>query len=69
LPQTIDVVRTRAQPLGLDVVVGPAAAAAEADWALPCCAHPGVNGTCATIAFQTRCTRTVRPSSSPPICC
>src|SRR5438552_2274254 len=31
LPQTIDVMRTRALPLGLNVVVGPAAAAAEAD--------------------------------------
>src|SRR5438132_6246050 len=31
LPQTIDVMRTRALPLGINVVVGPAAGAAEAD--------------------------------------
>jgi glycine dehydrogenase len=44
LPQTIDVVRTRAQPLGLDVVVGPAAAAAEADCFAVLLQYPGVNG-------------------------
>jgi glycine dehydrogenase len=31
LPQTIDVVRTRAAPLGFAVAVGPAADAARAD--------------------------------------
>src|SRR6266498_2813458 len=44
LPQTIDVMRTRARPLGLDVVVGPAAAAAEADCFAVLLQYPGVNG-------------------------
>jgi glycine dehydrogenase len=44
LPQTIDVMRTRALPLGLNVVVGPAAAAAGADCFAALLQYPGVNG-------------------------
>src|SRR5437667_2147239 len=44
LPQTIDVMRTRALPLGLNVVVGPAAGAAEADCFAALLQYPGVNG-------------------------
>ena len=44
LPQTIDVVRTRALPLGLDVQVGPAAAAAGANCFAALLQYPGVNG-------------------------
>jgi glycine dehydrogenase len=44
LPQTIDVVRTRAAPLGLQVAVGPAAGAAEADCFAALLQYPGVNG-------------------------
>jgi glycine cleavage system P protein (glycine dehydrogenase) len=44
LPQTIDVVRTRAAPLGLSVVVGPAAAAASADCFAALLQYPGANG-------------------------
>jgi len=44
LPQTIDVMRTRALPLGLNVVVGPAAGAAVADCFAALLQYPGVNG-------------------------
>jgi glycine dehydrogenase len=44
LPQSIDVVRTRAAPLGLSVVVGPAAAAANVDCFAALFQYPGVNG-------------------------
>ncbi len=44
LPQTIDVVRTRAAPLGLSVVVGPAAAAANAECFAALLQYPGANG-------------------------
>ncbi|MDQ2962308.1 MAG: aminomethyl-transferring glycine dehydrogenase [Pseudomonadota bacterium] len=44
LPQTIDVVRTRALPLGLNVQVGAAAAAAGADCFAALLQYPGVNG-------------------------
>ena len=44
LPQTIDVVRTRALPLGFNVVVGPAAAAAGSDCFAALLQYPGVNG-------------------------
>jgi glycine dehydrogenase len=44
LPQTIDVVRTRARPLGLDVVVGPATAPVTADCFAALLQYPGVNG-------------------------
>jgi glycine dehydrogenase len=44
LPQSIDVVRTRAAPLGLQVVVGPAEAAASADCFAALFQYPGVNG-------------------------
>jgi len=44
LPQSIDVVRTRAAPLGLSVVVGPAAAAAGTECFAALFQYPGVNG-------------------------
>ena len=44
LPQTIDVLRTRAQPLGIEVVVAPAADAAAADAFAVLLQYPGVNG-------------------------
>src|SRR5271166_1481933 len=44
LPQTIDVVRTRAAPLGLSVVVGPAAGAAGAECFAALFQYPAVNG-------------------------
>jgi len=44
LPQTIDVLRTRAEPLGLGVVVGPAAGAASAQCFAALLQYPGVNG-------------------------
>src|SRR5512135_2492297 len=44
LPQTIDVVRTRAAPLGIDVVTGPAAAAPDARAFAVLLQYPGVDG-------------------------
>ena len=44
LPQTIDVVRTRARPLALEVTVGPAAAAVQADCFAALLQYPGANG-------------------------
>jgi glycine dehydrogenase len=44
LPQSIDVVRTRAQPLGLSVVVGPSAAAPTVDCFAALLQYPGVSG-------------------------
>jgi glycine dehydrogenase len=44
LPQTIEVVRTRAAPLGFEVVVAPAAQAAGADAFGVLLQYPGVNG-------------------------
>src|SRR5689334_9859712 len=44
LPQTLEVVRTRATPLGLTVVVGPAEAAAEAEHFAALFQYPGVTG-------------------------
>jgi glycine dehydrogenase len=44
LPQSIDVLRTRAAPLGLAVVVGPAEVAAKADCFAALFQYPGVNG-------------------------
>src|SRR5208283_2048703 len=44
LPQSIDVLRTRAVPLGLAVVVGPAEAAANTDCFAALLQYPGVNG-------------------------
>ena len=44
LPQTIEVVRVRAEPLGIAVVVGPAAAAAESDCFGALLQYPGVDG-------------------------
>jgi glycine dehydrogenase len=42
--QTIDVVKTRARPLGIDVVVGPASGAAAEDAFAALLQHPGANG-------------------------
>jgi glycine dehydrogenase len=42
--QTVDVVRTRAAPLGIEVVVGPAADAAKADAFAVLLQYPGANG-------------------------
>ena len=44
LPQTLEVVRTRALPLGIDVKVGPAADAAQAHAFGVLLQYPGVNG-------------------------
>ena len=44
LPQTLEVVRTRATPLGIEVVTGDAAAAADADAFAVLLQYPGVNG-------------------------
>jgi glycine dehydrogenase len=44
LPQTLEVVRTRAAPLGIAVVTGPACAAAEADAFGALLQYPGVGG-------------------------
>jgi glycine dehydrogenase len=43
-PQTIDVVRTRAKPLGLEIITGPAADAAKADAFAVLLQYPGANG-------------------------
>jgi len=43
-PQTQDVVRTRAEPLGIEVVVGPAGDAARADAFAALLQYPGANG-------------------------
>ncbi len=43
-PQTLDVVATRAQPLGIEVVTGPAEDAATADAFAVLLQYPGVNG-------------------------
>jgi glycine dehydrogenase len=43
-PQTLDVVRTRARPLGIEVVVGPAADAASADAYAVLLQYPGADG-------------------------
>jgi len=44
LPQTLEVVRTRARPLGIEVKVGPAADAAQAHAFGVLLQYPGVNG-------------------------
>ena len=44
LPQTLEVVRTRAEPLGLTVVCGPADAAAQTDCFAALFQYPGVTG-------------------------
>jgi glycine dehydrogenase len=44
LPQTLEVVRTRALPLGIEVVTGDAAAAGQADAFAVLLQYPGVNG-------------------------
>ncbi|PND36586.1 glycine dehydrogenase (aminomethyl-transferring) [Paucibacter aquatile] len=44
LPQTLEVVRTRAEPLGFNVVVGPAAEAGKSECFAALLQYPGVNG-------------------------
>jgi glycine dehydrogenase len=44
LPQTLEVVRTRARPLGIEVAVGPAEAAAEGECFAALLQYPGVSG-------------------------
>ena len=44
LPQTLDVVRTRAKPLGIDIVTGPAADAPDAQAFAVLLQYPGVDG-------------------------
>jgi glycine dehydrogenase len=44
LPQTLDVVRTRAAPIGVTVVTGPAVAAADADAFAVLLQYPGADG-------------------------
>ncbi len=44
LPQTLEVVRTRARPLGVEVVTGPAEHAGDADAFAALLQYPGVNG-------------------------
>ncbi|WP_186099463.1 aminomethyl-transferring glycine dehydrogenase [Burkholderia gladioli] len=44
LPQTLEVIRTRAEPIGIEVVTGPAAQAADADAFGVLLQYPGVNG-------------------------
>jgi glycine dehydrogenase len=44
LPQTLDVLRTRALPLGLTVHVGPAEEAAQGEYFAALVQYPGVNG-------------------------
>ena len=57
--QTLDVVRTRARPLGIEVVTGPAADAADGRSVRACCCSIRARtATCATIArSRRRCTR------------
>ena len=44
LPQTIDVIRTRARPLGIEVVTGVAPSADGGTWFAALLQYPGVNG-------------------------
>ncbi|OYU28441.1 MAG: glycine dehydrogenase (aminomethyl-transferring) [Burkholderiales bacterium PBB2] len=44
LPQTLEVVRTRAEPLGFNVVVGPASEAGKSECFAALLQYPGVNG-------------------------
>ncbi|MEP6941793.1 MAG: aminomethyl-transferring glycine dehydrogenase [Betaproteobacteria bacterium] len=44
LPQTLDVVRTRAAPLGIGVVVGPSTGAVDSDCFAALLQYPGVDG-------------------------
>ena len=54
LPQTVDVVRTRAKPLGIDVVTGPAADAAMAGAFAVLLQYPGANGDVRDYAAQVQ---------------
>nr|WP_295079841.1 aminomethyl-transferring glycine dehydrogenase [uncultured Roseateles sp.] len=44
LPQTLEVIRTRATPIGINVVVGPAAEAGKSECFAALLQYPGVNG-------------------------
>jgi glycine dehydrogenase len=44
LPQTIEVIKTRAEPLGIEVVVGPALEASSSDCFAALLQYPGVDG-------------------------
>lgn len=50
LPQTLEVVRTRAEPIGVEVVTGPAEQAGAADAFAVLLQYPGVNGTVRDLA-------------------
>ena len=50
LPQTLEVVRTRAKPIGVEVVTGPAEQAGAADAFAVLLQYPGVNGTVRDLA-------------------
>ena len=53
LPQTLEVVQTRAKPLGIEVVTGPVAAAAEGEFFGVLLQYPGVTGTVHDLAGVT----------------
>ena len=68
-PQTIDVVRTRAAPLGIEVVIGPRGrrGATPSAFAACCCSIRAPTARSATIARSSRrCTRAAATSSSRP---
>ena len=70
-PQTIEVVRTRAEPIGIDVVVGdPDARPARAPGCSACsCSTRGAAAPCVTTAGSSSgCTSRTRSSPSPPTC-
>lgn len=67
-PQTIDVVRTRAQPLGVEVVVGDTARwtwPRRSTWARWCSTRPPTARCTTTAPSARRCTRPAACSSSP----
>ena len=45
LPQTLEVLRTRAEPIGVEVVTGPLDQALDGDWFAVLLQYPGVDGT------------------------
>ena len=70
LPQTLDVVRTRAHPLGIEIVTGTRAKPPPASMPMRCCCN-----TPASTAWSATCGPSSRPSmraarspSSPPTC-
>jgi glycine dehydrogenase len=69
LPQTLEVVRTRAEPLGIEVVVRPGRCAARHDCFAALLQYPGVTARARPAAARsTRCTPAARLRSSPPTC-